>query len=255
MQGGHPIYLRFLKTKAYEVVILRISAPPTCGSLSTRGRLDQLRVCVSQDRGGCHRNSYSDGHRQFGEGPALLDRNPNLAFSKNREGFTALHYAASYGYLEIAELLLTKNADVNAKASKGDTPLHYAASYGHKDIEELLLSNKANVNIGDGIGRTPLYDAAAGGRIEEVKILLAAKADVDARTLHGHTPLSTAAARGREDVVRLLIENGANVNAADLDGCTPLHWARVSGYKRIEDLLRQHGGFELPRAKSEWPYP
>src|ERR1035441_8261312 len=31
----------------------------------------------------------------------LLDRNPDLAFSKNREGFTALHYAVSYGYLEI----------------------------------------------------------------------------------------------------------------------------------------------------------
>ncbi len=36
----------------------------------------------------------------------LLDRNPNLAFSRNRDGSTALHYAASYGYLEIAELLL-----------------------------------------------------------------------------------------------------------------------------------------------------
>src|SRR5208283_4967213 len=72
----------------------------------------------------------------------LLDRNPNLAFSKNREGFTALHYAASYGYLEIAELLLTKNADVNAKASKGDTPLHYAASYGHKDIENCYSRTK-----------------------------------------------------------------------------------------------------------------
>jgi len=185
----------------------------------------------------------------------LLDRNPNLAFSKNRDGSTALHYAASYGFLEIAELLLTKNADVNAKNSTGDTPLHYASSSGHKDIAELLLSNKANADIGDGIGRTALYDAAAGGRIEEVRILLAAKADENTGTLHGYTPLSAAAARGREDVVRLLIESGANVNAADLDGCTPLHWARIHGYERIEGLLREHGAFELPRAKSEWPYP
>ena len=69
------------------------------------------------------------------------------------------------------------------------------------------------------------------------------------------TPFATAADRGREDIVRSLIENGASINAADLDGGTPLHWARINGYERIVDLLRQHGAFELPRAKSEWPYP
>jgi ankyrin repeat protein len=97
---------------------------------------------------GCHKTDVdvteilaAAGNGDVAKVRLLLDRNPNLAFSKNKEGFTALHYAASYGYLEIAELLLTKNADVNAKTSKGDTPLHYAASYGHKDIAELLLSN------------------------------------------------------------------------------------------------------------------
>ncbi len=146
------------------------------------------------------------------------------------------------------------SGDILAR-SKGDTPLHYAASYGHKDIAELLLSNRANVDAQDGIGRTSLCDAARGGRIEEVGMLLTAQADVNARTLRGYTALSAAASYGREDVARLLIDNGANVNAADLDGGTPLHWARVGGYERIEDLLRQHGALELPRAKSGWPYP
>jgi ankyrin repeat protein len=45
----------------------------------------------------------------------LLTRKPNVILSKNREGFTALHYAASYDYLEMAELPVAKNADVNAK--------------------------------------------------------------------------------------------------------------------------------------------
>ena len=185
----------------------------------------------------------------------LLNHNPNLVFSKNSEGFTALHYAASYGYMEIADLLLAKNADLNAKTGKGDTALHYAASHGYKDIVELLLSNKANVDVRNGIGCTPLYDAATNGQIEEVRILLAAKADVNAGTLRGYTALSGAASHGREDIVRLLIDNGGNVNATDFDGGTPLYWARVRGYDRIQDLLRQHGGLELPRATSEWPYP
>ena len=174
----------------------------------------------------------------------LLKRNPNLAFVKSKEGFTALHYAASHGYVEIAKLLIADRADVNAKAGKGDAPLHYAVWYGGKETVQLLLSNKADVDIRDGTGRTPLYDAAANGQIEEVGILLAAKADVNARTLRGYTALSVAASDGHEDVARLLIDNGANVNDADINGHTALYWARAKRHERIEDLLRQHGGLE-----------
>jgi ankyrin repeat protein len=180
----------------------------------------------------------------------LLNHNPNLVFAKNSEGFTALHYAARHGYVEIARLLLAERADVNAKTDKGYTPLQYAVMYDHKEIVQLLLSNKADVDVRDGIGCTPLYVAAENGQIEEVGILLAAKADVNARTIHGSTALSVAASDGREDVARLLIDNGANVNDADVNGCTALYWARTRGHERIEELLRQHGGLE-PCAKAE----
>jgi ankyrin repeat protein len=100
----------------------------------------------------------------------LLNRNPSLVSSRNKESYTALHYAAYYGFMEIAELLLASHADVNAKTQTGDTALHYAATYGYKDITELLLLNKADVNARDHIGRTPLYDAACAGRVEEVQI-------------------------------------------------------------------------------------
>src|SRR5208337_4490549 len=86
---------------------------------------------------GCHKTDAdvtdmftAAGNGNLAKVRLLLDRNPHLAFSRNRDGSTALHYAASYDYLEIAELLLTKKADVNAKNSEGTTPLHYAASYG-----------------------------------------------------------------------------------------------------------------------------
>jgi len=183
---------------------------------------------------GCHKADpdvteilHAAGDGNLAKTRLLLDRNPRLVFGKNKQGFTALHYAAFNGYMETAKLLLAKNADVNAKTGKGDTALHYAAAYGYGDIAHLLISNKADVNVRDGIGETPLYDAATHGRIEEVRILLAAKGDVNLGTFRGYTPLSGAASRGREDIVRLLVDTGANVNAADFDGGTPLHWARV----------------------------
>jgi hypothetical protein len=66
---------------------------------------------------------------------------------------------------EIAELLIAKGAEVNAKDKYGRTPLHWAAKYGRKEIIELLLTNGADVNaIADvnrqnQFGKTPL-DAA-----------------------------------------------------------------------------------------------
>ena len=71
------------------------------------------------------------------------------------DGLTALHYAASYGPKKIFELLITKGADVNAKAY-GGTPLHLAAIRGHKEIAELLIDNGADVNAQDVASRTPL---------------------------------------------------------------------------------------------------
>ena len=42
----------------------------------------------------------------------------------------------------------------------GKTALHYAAEYGHLEIAELLLANGANVNHRDDDKATPLYFAA-----------------------------------------------------------------------------------------------
>jgi len=51
---------------------------------------------------------------------------------------TPLHIAAYEDYKEVVELLLTKNADVNAKDEIGETPLHAAVLKGHMDVAELL---------------------------------------------------------------------------------------------------------------------
>ena len=66
----------------------------------------------------------------------------------------------------IAELLIAKGADVNAKvAIWGRTPLHFAAWNGHKEVAELLIENGAEVNAKDNYGRTPL-DLASGATAE-----------------------------------------------------------------------------------------
>lgn len=58
--------------------------------------------------------------------------------------------------MELAELLISKGANVNAAGHKGWTPLASAAYSGYKDLAELLISKGANVNAVDKKGRTPL---------------------------------------------------------------------------------------------------
>jgi ankyrin repeat protein len=67
-------------------------------------------------------------------------------------GTAPLHWAATK---EIAELLISKSADVNAKANDGWTPLHWAADKGHKEIVELLIAAGADVNARSRWGGTP----------------------------------------------------------------------------------------------------
>ena len=56
----------------------------------------------------------------------------------DRYGGTHLHWAAQGGYKEIAELLIAKGADLNAKDEDGKTPLDWAIEWGETKTAALL---------------------------------------------------------------------------------------------------------------------
>jgi ankyrin repeat protein len=58
--------------------------------------------------------------------------------SKDNDGWTPLHEAASEGHNKIVELLVTKGADVNAKDKNGDTPLDMAIRLRRTETVDLL---------------------------------------------------------------------------------------------------------------------
>jgi ankyrin repeat protein len=141
----------------------------------------------------------------------LLRKNPKLVFSKDRIGFTALHWSAvTSRRKDVAELLLSCKADVNARMNKGDTPLHIAAAYNNKVVAESLLAAKADVGAKDDEGDTPLHVAASMGNKAVAELLLAGKADVNARNNESVTPLFWALAERHEDMALLLRRHGGH---------------------------------------------
>jgi cytohesin len=173
----------------------------------------------------------------------LLDGNPALVNARAQErNFAPLHLAVMADRAAVAQLLLARGAEVEARDELGWTPLHHAVSVA---VQELLVANGANVGARDNGGRTPLHVAALSGRADLAQFLLARGADVNARDSEdGVTPLHMAAFNGQRPVAELLLVSKADINARDREGQTPLTLALKRGQTAIADFLRQRGAME-----------
>jgi ankyrin repeat protein len=94
----------------------------------------------------------------------------------NQERFLS---AVQQGDLDTSGLLLGQGVDVNQFDDLGKTPLHYAAEGEFHEIASLLISHGAKVNAHHlaTIGDTPLGGAAGSCSLRMASLLLAAGAD------------------------------------------------------------------------------
>lgn len=132
----------------------------------------------------------------------------------NDAGDGALHFAAKNGHHDVVEVLLEKDADLNAALNKdGTTALHEAAYGGHEAVVRLLLEKGADPNAKDNYGQTALHHAAYRGHEAVVRLLLGKSVDLGA--------LHSAALGGSEGIIGLLLKNSADASAVDIEG-TPM---------------------------------
>ncbi|KAK6475769.1 ankyrin repeat domain-containing protein SOWAHA-like [Huso huso] len=109
----------------------------------------------------------------------LLLRDTNLAEKKDfMSGFTALHWAAKSGNIDMVTKIIDVSSrrntklDVNSKTYGGYTPLHIAALHGHEDVLSMLvLDYQAKSNIRDYSGKKPYHYLSKGASFQVRQLL------------------------------------------------------------------------------------
>ena len=273
--SGHN-YANSLRQRAREHALRSVPNTVTAGRPSPSPPQPEPSVAELQQRGADLRRAARDGDSILTK--RLLDDGTPVDY-KNREGRTALSFAAEYGYADIARLLLEHKADVNAqsfeireghgyKKEEGKrTPLHWAAAKGRMEVAGILCDAGANIEARTAHDRSAVLEAAMANNISLVTFLLDKGADVNAHTYHGWNMLHTAASQGRLELAELALSRGINVEAKytgtyhrDSSGVThqrALHYAVRTQHRPKPDetamvkLLVEKSGAQLSKQDSK----
>lgn len=90
----------------------------------------------------------------------LLSSGQVYSSARDKNGNTALHFAAASGRVDIVQFLLLKGADENAVDWKGRSPLHIAAENGHVASMEALFAAGADSRFRAGKDECSILDFA-----------------------------------------------------------------------------------------------
>lgn len=105
----------------------------------------------------------------------LLEYGANIA-TKDEFRNTLLHMIAQNkedtDQIKIANILIARGINVDAKNSNNKTALHLTAISNSCALAKLLINNGATVNMYGTCGRTPLHEAASNNYEDLVKLLL-----------------------------------------------------------------------------------
>ncbi|XP_071368602.1 serine/threonine-protein phosphatase 6 regulatory ankyrin repeat subunit A, partial [Centroberyx affinis] len=218
------------------------------------------------DQRGCSPLHYTAAVDTDGKCLEYLLRNDADPGVRDKQGYSAVHYASAYGHTLCLELIASETPlDVLMETSGTDilsdsesqapvSPLHLAAYHGHCGALEVLLSSLLDVDVRSPEGRTPLSLACSRGHQECVSLLLHHGASSMARDYtRKRTAIHAAAMNGHPECLRLLMGNNeqhSSVDIQDANGQTALMLAVLSGHTEcVYSLLSQGASVE---ARDRW---
>ena len=153
----------------------------------------------------------------------------------------ALYVASAYGHAHVAELLISKGANVNQQGGEFGNALIAASKWGYEQVTKLLLDKGADINQQGGRDGTALAAASDGDHEQVVKLLLDEGADINRQGGEHGPALAAASPWGNEQIVKLLLDKGADVNQQGGRYGNALAAASIWGKKQVVKLLLDEG--------------
>lgn len=193
-------------------------------------------------------NEAADGGEYTRVAELLINRGADI--NAKEDGRTPLHSAVNVSNMPMVELLIKAKADLNARNGKGNTALSLAVFKGNEATIKLLLEAGADPDIADNEGFTPLHTAVEHEHVDMVAALLARKADPNRSLSDGRSPLHTAARHGDLESMRLLLKAGGLINAVDPTGTSLARATQGNEKQAVKFLLENGAKSDLPSAQS-----
>jgi cytohesin len=103
----------------------------------------------------------------------LLDKGLDIE-AKGHWDMRPLHIAASTltgDPRPVVNLLLRRGADIDSRGFHGHTAIHECALYNRLEMADLLLARNAEPDLKDDEGRTPMDVALLAGKVERVELI------------------------------------------------------------------------------------
>ena len=183
----------------------------------------------NKDGWDCRRIAVIHGHLNLCR--TLIDKGNFDVHRADKDGWTALHFSARNGVIELFTYFINMGSDINLKTNDGKNCLHIAALHGHLNLcRKLKYEYKYDVHITDNNGWTALHFSARNGSYELVTFFTEMKTDIQLKTVDGKNCLHIAAWNGHLNLCKTLIDKHSfDVNAANNDGWTAFLFCARSG--------------------------
>lgn len=175
----------------------------------------------------------------------ILKANSDPEFINMRDqpkGWPPILYAAAYGYLSIAKILIEHHCDIDVRDIEGSSLLHLIARNKQLDDESLgellslLVSKKIDLNTKNACGYTALHEAALRNNYVFIKLLVCAGASVNETSDENDSALIFAVREGHLESAKILLHYGAEKDIKGKNG-TALDVARKSNSFEMVKIL------------------
>lgn len=154
---------------------------------------------------------------------------------------------------EITQRLMTEK-NILEKNKDGKTALHFAALNGLKEVIRVLLSKGCNIDQQDNEGRTPLYCALSKRATDAAEFLIGEGADCHKVNNNGEGPLIRAIKTKQEKIALALIEKGCDVTVCDRSGDTLFHLALKKAMPKVFEKLKEKGVLPFQKTRRVTPH-